>query len=71
MAPVQPSAISPPQLDPGTCDADALNGQTVCAHANAVYLDGSGQEQTASTGEGTWWMTKNGTGSAGWHDAGK
>lgn len=48
--------ISPPQLDPGVCGADPLNGQSVCAHANAVYLDGSGEERTSSDGTGAWWV---------------
>jgi hypothetical protein len=48
--------ISPPQLDPGTCGTDPLNGQTVCAHANAVYLKGSGEELATSDGTGAWWV---------------
>jgi hypothetical protein len=48
--------ISPPQLDPGTCGADPLNDQTVCAHANAVYLNGSLEELTTSDGTGAWWV---------------
>jgi hypothetical protein len=48
--------VSPPQLAPGTCGPDPLNGQTVCAHANAVYLDGSGEERMTSDGTGAWWV---------------
>ena len=48
--------ISPPQLEPGTCGLDPLNGQTVCAHANAVYLNGSGKEATTDDGTGAWWV---------------
>ncbi|MEM8620569.1 MAG: hypothetical protein AAGF73_12695 [Actinomycetota bacterium] len=50
------AVISPPQLDPGTCGSDPLSGQTVCAHANAVYLVGSGQELVVSNGCGSWWI---------------
>lgn len=53
--------VSPPQLDPGTCGLDPIDGRTVCAHANAVYLNGSGQEQTTSDGTGTWWSSTPGS----------
>jgi hypothetical protein len=48
--------ISPPQLEPGTCGTDPMTAQTVCAHPNAVYLDGSGEEAAQGDGTGAWWV---------------
>lgn len=45
----------PVQAGPGEC-AEMLDGETVCYHPNAVYLNGSGQELLASDGTGSWWV---------------
>ncbi|MCP4503021.1 MAG: hypothetical protein GY822_24045 [Deltaproteobacteria bacterium] len=47
--------VAPPQVGPGECTQSA-NGETVCFHPNAVYLDGSGQELDAENGGGAWWI---------------
>ena len=48
------NVLSPPQVGPGECTT--LEGDTVCFHPNAVYLNGSGQELEADDGSGAWWI---------------
>ena len=45
----------PPQVGPGECTEDS-NGETVCFHPNAVYLNGSGEELMEADGTGEWWV---------------
>ena len=47
--------ISPPQVGPGEC-TENRDGETVCFHPNAVYLNGSGEELMESDGTGEWWV---------------
>lgn len=47
--------ISPPQVGPGEC-TEGRNGETVCFHPNAVYLNGSGEKLMESDGTGEWWV---------------
>lgn len=47
--------VSPPQVGPGECTEDS-NGETVCFHPDAVYLNGSGQELMEADGTGEWWV---------------
>ncbi len=47
--------MSPPQVGPGECTEDR-NGETVCFHPNAVYLNGSGEELMEADGTGEWWV---------------
>ena len=47
--------VAPPQVGPGECTEDS-NGQTVCFHPDAVYLNGSGQELMVADGTGEWWV---------------
>ena len=46
---------SPPQVGPGECTQDT-NGETVCFHPDAVYLNGSGEELAEDDGSGAWWV---------------
>ncbi len=52
---VNGQVISPPQVEPGECTTLA-NGETVCFHPNAVYLNGSGEELMQGDGTGEWWV---------------
>lgn len=45
----------PVQVGTGEC-GQMLDGETVCYHPNAVYLNGSGQELLESDGTGSWWV---------------
>lgn len=45
---------SPPQLEPGQCAEDPLG--FVCAHPDAVYLNGSGPQLDSADGTGSWWV---------------
>lgn len=47
--------VAPPQIGPGECTEDN-NGETVCFHPDAVYLNGSGEELMESDGTGEWWV---------------
>ena len=47
--------VSPPQVGPGECTEDN-NGETVCFHPDAVYLNGSGEELMEADGTGEWWV---------------
>ncbi|MEO1290510.1 MAG: haloalkane dehalogenase, partial [Chloroflexota bacterium] len=47
--------ITPPQVGPNEC-TEMLNGDTVCFHPNAVYLNGSGEELMEADGTGEWWI---------------
>jgi hypothetical protein len=47
--------ITPPQVSPGEC-TESINGDTVCFHPNAVYLNGSGEELMEADGTGAWWV---------------
>jgi hypothetical protein len=51
---VRGRVIAPAQVGPGECTQS--NGETVCFHPDAVYLNGSGQELMAADGTGTWWV---------------
>ena len=46
--------IAPAQVGPGECTES--NGETVCFHPDAVYLNGSGQELMEDDGSGAWWV---------------
>ncbi|MEO0724891.1 MAG: hypothetical protein AAFZ63_10145 [Bacteroidota bacterium] len=54
---VDGQVISPPQVEPGECTV-LLNGETVCFHPNAVYLNGSGRELMQGDGTGEWWVKR-------------
>jgi hypothetical protein len=45
---------APAQVGPGECTES--NGETVCFHPDAVYLNGSGQELMEADGTGAWWV---------------
>lgn len=47
--------VAPPQVGPGECTEDN-NGETVCFHPDAVYLNGSGEELMEADGTGEWWV---------------
>ena len=47
--------VAPPQVGPGEC-SEGTNGDTVCFHPNAVYLNGSGVELVEADGTGAWWV---------------
>ncbi len=47
--------ISPPQVGPGEC-TEGRNGETVCFHPDAVYLNGSGEKLMEADGTGEWWV---------------
>ena len=47
--------LSPPQVGPGEC-TEGGDGETVCFHPNAVYLNGSGEKLMESDGTGEWWV---------------
>ena len=47
--------IAPPQVGPGEC-TEGGNGDTVCFHPDAVYLNGSGEELMEADGTGEWWV---------------
>jgi hypothetical protein len=47
--------VSPPQLGSGECAVNP-NGDTVCFHPNAVYLNGSSVELNEADGTGAWWV---------------
>jgi len=47
--------VAPPQVGPGEC-TEGANGDTVCFHPNAVYLNGSGVELMEDDGTGAWWV---------------
>jgi len=47
--------VSPPQVGPGECST-LPNGEPVCFHPNAVYLNGSGVELDEADGTGEWWV---------------
>jgi len=47
--------VTPPQVGPGEC-TESINGDTVCFHPNAVYLNGSGEELMEADGTGDWWV---------------
>jgi hypothetical protein len=47
--------VTPPQVGPGEC-TESANGDTVCFHPNAVYLNGSGKELLEADGTGAWWV---------------
>lgn len=47
--------LAPPQVGPGEC-TESVNGDTVCFHPNAVYLNGSGEELMEADGTGEWWV---------------
>ncbi|MEM9457319.1 MAG: hypothetical protein AAGF11_24280 [Myxococcota bacterium] len=46
---------APPQVGPGEC-TETSDGETVCFHPNAVYLNGTGQELDTADGTGAWWV---------------
>lgn len=46
--------LAPAQVGPGECTES--NGETVCFHPDAVYLNGSGQELMEADGTGAWWV---------------
>ena len=46
---------APPQVGPGEC-TETADGETVCFHPNAVYLNGTGEELDAADGTGAWWV---------------
>jgi len=48
------NVVAPAQVGPGECTEN--DGETVCFHPNAVYLNGSGQELTAADGTGASWI---------------
>lgn len=48
------SIMAPAQVAPGECTE--VRGQRVCAHPDAVYLNGSGKELAQSDGTGAWWV---------------
>ena len=45
---------APAQVGPGECTES--NGETLCFHPDAVYLNGSGQELMKADGTGAWWV---------------
>lgn len=45
----------PVQAGPGEC-AEMRDGETVCYHPNAVYLNASGEELLEADGTGSWWV---------------
>ena len=47
--------VAPPQIGPGEC-TENNNGETVCFHPDAVYLNGSGDELMEADGTGEWWV---------------
>ncbi len=47
--------VAPPQIGPGECTEDN-NGETVCFHPDAVYLNGSDEELMEADGTGEWWV---------------
>ena len=47
--------IAPPQVGPGEC-TQGRNGETVCFHPDAVYLNGSGEKLMEADGTGEWWV---------------
>ncbi len=47
--------VAPTQVGPGECTEDG-NGETVCFHPDAVYLNGSGTELMEADGTGEWWV---------------
>ena len=47
--------VAPPQVGPGEC-TESINGDTVCFHPDAVYLNGSGEELMEADGTGEWWV---------------
>lgn len=47
--------VAPPQVGPGECTEDN-NGNIMCFHPNAVYLNGSGEELMEADGTGEWWV---------------
>ena len=47
--------ISPPPVGPGEC-TEGRDGETVCFHPDAVYLNGSGEELMEADGTGEWWV---------------
>jgi len=47
--------VAPPQVGPDEC-TETPNGDTVCFHPDAVYLNGSGQELMEADGTGEWWV---------------
>ena len=47
--------ISPPQVGPGEC-TEGSDGETVCFHPDAVYLNGSGEKLMEADGTGEWWV---------------
>ena len=51
---VRGRVVAPAQVGPGECTE--ANGQTVCFHPDAVYLNGSGQESMEADGTGGWWV---------------
>ncbi|MEM6845227.1 MAG: hypothetical protein AAF944_25405 [Bacteroidota bacterium] len=54
---VNGQVITPPQVEPGECTT-SFNGDTVCFHPNAVYLNGSGEELMQGDGTGEWWVKR-------------
>ncbi len=54
---VNGQVISPPQVEPGECTI-LFNGDTVCFHPNAVYLNGSGEELMQGDDTGEWWIKR-------------
>ncbi len=47
--------VAPAQVGPGEC-TESLNGETVCFHPDAVYLNGSGEELMEADDTGEWWV---------------
>ncbi len=47
--------VAPAQVGPGEC-TEGGNGETVCFHPDAVYLNGSGEELMEADGTGEWWV---------------
>ena len=47
--------LAPPQVGPGECE-EGVDGETVCFHPDAVYLNGSGEELSEADGTGEWWV---------------
>ena len=47
--------VAPAQVGPGEC-TEGVNGETVCFHPDAVYLNGSGEELMEADGTGEWWV---------------
>ena len=47
--------VAPAQVGPGEC-TEGVDGETVCFHPDAVYLNGSGEELMEADGTGEWWV---------------